>query len=321
MAINLTTTSAILGSQLGRNSGAISDLSSQLQVATKAAASGAENRYDSRAGLEAAGLGDRYDQTQRAILIAKTNNRNVNITSAKLTNDERALKDINDAVVKFQTELLLNSETVGTKAERVDRALEEIERIITMRDVAGRYVFGGNDPYTNPLSKVDAQGNVVKISLTETSNLVEGLVTNNYAADSGSNDTVVTLSSRHETKESFLHPGMSALADTIGYINMYKAPDDTYTAAEFDNARQKQLDSRGQVDILVKLEIEKTEQARDVNKTDIQAASEVNSSLFKGDLVEAAGLVQNLIQSLLANVTLNQVSNNTFNTLLSTTRV
>ena len=39
MAINSTSTSSILGSQLGRNSGKISELSSKLQDATKAASS------------------------------------------------------------------------------------------------------------------------------------------------------------------------------------------------------------------------------------------------------------------------------------------
>jgi hypothetical protein len=321
MAINSTSTSSILGSQLGRNSGKISELSSKLQDATKAASDGVKSKYDSRAGLETAGLGDIYDRTQRTLLIAESNKLNVDITFAKLSNDERALKEINDAVVQFQVELSSGSDTIGTKAERADRALVKIERVLTMQDSSGRYIFGGNDPYTNPLTTVDADGNVVKISLKETSNLVEKLVTNNYASDAGPNQTMVTLSSRHETRESFLYPGMGALADTIAYINMYKAPADTYTALEFDTARQKQLDTRGEVDILVKLEIKKTETAREVNKFDIKEATDTNTALFQGDLVEATGLVQNLIQSLLANVTLNQVSNNTFNTLLDRTRV
>jgi hypothetical protein len=321
MAVNLTSTSSILGAQLGRNSGKISELSSKLQDATKAAADGAASKYDTRSGLEAAGLGDAYDYTQRTLLIAESNKLNVDTTFAKLSNDERALKEINDIVVEFQVELSSQSDTIGTKADRADRALVKLERVLTMQDGSGRYIFGGNDPYTNPLTKVDADGNFVKVSLTETSNLVENLVTNNYASDAGPNETVVTLSSRHETRESFLYPGMGALADTIAYLNMHKAPEDTYTPIELDAARQKQLDARGEVDILVKLEIKKTESAREVNKFDIQKATETNTALFQGDLVEAAGLVQNLIQSLLANVTLNQVANNTFNTLLDRTRV
>ncbi|MDP4708880.1 MAG: hypothetical protein NWS20_02610 [Rickettsiaceae bacterium] len=321
MAINLTSTSSILGSQLGRNSGKISELSSKLQDATKAASSGAASKYDSRVGLETDGLGDIYDRTQRTLLIAESSKVNVDITFAKLSNDARALQEINDAVVQFQVELSSSSETIGTDLDIADRALVKIERVLSMQDGSGRYVFGGNDPYTNPLTKVDANGNFVKVNLTETTNLVEKLVTNNYASDAGPNETVVTLSSRHETKESFLYPGMGALADTIAYINMHKAPEGTYTSVELDAARQKQIDSRGEVDILVKLEVEKTEAAREVNKLDIQKATDTNTALFQGDLVEAAGLVQNLIQSLLANVTLNQVSNNTFNTLLERTRV
>ncbi len=321
MAINLTSTSSILGSQLGRNSGKISELSSKLQDATKAASGGAASKYDSRVGLETDGLGDIYDRTQRTLLIAESSKVNVDITFAKLSNDARALQEINDAVVQFQVELSSSSETIGTDLDIADRALVKIERVLSMQDGSGRYVFGGNDPYTNPLTKVDANGNFVKVNLTETTNLVEKLVTNNYASDAGPNETVVTLSSRHETKESFLYPGMGALADTIAYINMHKAPEGTYTSVELDAARQKQIDSRGEVDILVKLEVEKTEAAREVNKLDIQKATDTNTALFQGDLVEAAGLVQNLIQSLLANVTLNQVSNNTFNTLLERTRV
>ena len=94
MAINSTSTSSILGSQLGRNSGKISELSSKLQDAIKAASSDAASKYDSRVGLETAGLGDIYDRTQRTLLIAESNKLNVDITFAKLSNDERALKEI-----------------------------------------------------------------------------------------------------------------------------------------------------------------------------------------------------------------------------------
>ena len=127
--------------------------------------------------------------------------------------------------------------------------------------------------------KVDANGDLVQISLTKKPNLVEKLVTNNYASDAGTNQIMVTLSRRKETRESFLYPGMGALADTIAYINMYKAPADTYTALEFDTARQKQLDTRGEVDILVKLEIKKTEAAREVNKFDIKEYIILNKNL------------------------------------------
>ncbi len=317
MATNITSNSSILQSQPGRNNGKISELSSKLQNAAAAAADGAAYKYDSRAKLESSGLGDIYDRTQRSLLMAESNKININTTFVKLSNDERFLKDIDAVIVEFRAE----SDNIGTKSEKADRALEKIEHILTKKDEAGRYVFGGNNPYTNPLTRIDANGNPVQIKLTKTSNLVDKLVTTNYAADSGPNNSLVTLSSSHEVKESFLYPSMKAVADTIAFINMYKKEENTFTPEEFDAAQKRQQDSRSEVGILVGSEIKKIEQAREVNKSDIQTATDVNASLFQGDLVEAAGLVRDLMHSLLANVTLNQVSNNVFNTLLEKTRI
>jgi hypothetical protein len=317
---NVTSTSSILQSQPGRNSSKISELSSKLQDAVAVAADGAAYKYDSRAKLESSGLGDIYDRTQRSLLMAENNKININTTFAKLSNDERFLEDINAAVVGFEKELV-KSDAFSAKSEKADRALEKIEHILTKKDEAGRYVFGGNNPYTNPLTRIDANGNPVQIKLTETSNLVDKLVTTNYASGSGPNNSLVTLSSSHEAKESFLYPSMKAVADIIAFINMYKKEENTFTPEEFEVAQKQQKDSYGAVSILVGLEIEKIKQAREVNKSDIKTATDVNASLFQGDLVESAGLVRDLMQSMLANVTLNQVSNNVFNTLLEKTRI
>jgi hypothetical protein len=111
------------------------------------------------------------------------------------------------------------------------------------------------------------------------------------------------------------------VADTIAFINMHKEEENTFTPEEFDAAKKQQQDSRSEVGSLVGSEIKKIEQAREVNKSDITTANKVNESLFQGNLVECIQQVKDLMQSLLANVTLSQVSNNVFNTILEKTRI
>ena len=305
--------STILNTDIGKRT-SISDTSNQL----KAAIDNVTNRtkYATRAELDASGLSRVYDETQRTILNAKANGVTTQFTDGKLRNEQQALKDIDAVYVRFQQELANSSESAGNTEQKANRALESLAAILTRQDGAGRFVFGGDDPYTNPLL---VNGNEIDLTDPNNTNVIEGIITNNFTR-SAPNNSVVTVSSRHEVKESFLHAGMEAIALTVGYINLVKNPGDA-TDDDLEAAKVAQKNARGEVTVLVNLELEKVEAARTVNKADIKAAEKTVAELFTLDLTEAAGKVKDLTFSLFANVNLDQVGNNVFQKLLDNVRI
>ena len=83
------------------------------------------------------------------------------------------------------------------------------------QDTSGKYIWGEEDATTDPLSRLDGAGNRLAVSLVNESNVVDGadtsgLITNGYSPNS-SNSTIVTVSSQHEIRESFLYPGHDGL--------------------------------------------------------------------------------------------------------------
>ncbi len=322
---NITSTLDILNSAPGKRRG-ISDLSNQVQDALNNVTTG--QKFDSRAQLDATGLSIRFDNAQAVLLKTEASKTTLQVAEGKLKPQQQALIDINKVMLKFHQELAQNAAPSGTDAQKADRALGEIERIMRSKNQSGEYIFGGNDPFTDPLSVIDPiTGNRVPISLKNQSNVVNGNVLVNNYSDAGKDVTVVTASSQHEVKQGFLYPGMDAMVKTIGYLNMVKTgvvvggpgiP--AVTIDDIGVAQNDQRLARGETEVLIGLEIEKLEHAKGVNLADINTASATLKE-FKGDLVELTGIAKTLLESLVASITIANAGEKAFNTMLERSNI
>jgi len=322
---NLTSALDILNSASGKRRD-IGDLSNKVQDSLANVTTG--QKFGSRAELDATGLSGRFDNAQAMILKAEANKTTVYVSDGKLKSQQQALIDINKAMVRFEQERAQNSAAAGTDAQKADKALGEIERIMRSKNQSGEYIFGGNDPFTDPLSVIDpVTGNRVAVNLKTQSNVVGGNVLVNNYSDAGPDVTVVTASSAHEVKQGFLYPGMDSMVKTIGYLNMVKTgvvaggpgvP--AVTLADIGVAQDAQRLARGETQVLVNLEIEKVEAARGVNLSDINSASAILKE-FKGDLVELSGRAKTLLESFVASISIANAGDRAFDALLQNSRI
>lgn len=322
---NITSAFDILNSAPGKRRD-IGDLSNKVQDSLANVTTG--QKFGSRAELDATGLSGRFDNAQAMILKAEANKTTVYVSDGKLKSQQQALIDINKAMVRFEQERAQNSAAAGTDVQKADKALGEIERIMRSKNQSGEYIFGGNDPFTDPLSVIDpVTGNRVAINLKTQSNVVGGSVLVNNYSDAAPDVTVVTVSSAHEVKQGFLYPGMDSMVKTIGYLNMVKTgvvaggpgvP--AVTLADIGAAQDVQRLARGETQVLVNLEIEKVEAARSINLSDINSASAILKE-FKGDLVELAGRAKTLLESFVASISIANAGDKAFDALLQNSRI
>ncbi|MEA0971316.1 hypothetical protein Megvenef_01291 [Candidatus Megaera venefica] len=319
---NLTSALDILNSASGKRRD-IGDLSNKVQDSLANVTTG--QKFGSRAELDATGLSGRFDNAQAMILKAEANKTTVYVSDGKLKSQQQALIDINKAMVRFEQERAQNSAAAGTDVQKADKALGEIERIMRSKNQSGEYIFGGNDPFTDPLSVIDpVTGNRVAINLKTQSNVVGGSVLVNNYSDAAPDVTVVTVSSAHEVKQGFLYPGMDSMVKTIGYLNMVKtgvvAGVPAVTLADIGAAQDVQRLARGETQVLVNLEIEKVEAARSINLSDINSASAILKE-FKGDLVELTGRAKTLLESFVASISIANAGDKAFDALLQNSRI
>jgi len=322
---NLTSALDILNSVSGKRRD-IGDLSNKVQDSLANVTTG--QKFGSRAELDATGLSGRFDNAQAMILKAEANKTTVYVSDGKLKSQQQALIDINKAMVRFEQERAHNSAAAGTDAQKADKALGEIERIMRSKNQSGEYIFGGNDPFTDPLSVIDpVTGDRVAVNLKTQSNVVGGSVLVNNYSDAGPDVTVVTASSAHEVKQGFLYPGMDSMVKTIGYLNMVKTgvfaggpgvP--AVTLADIGAAQDVQRLARGETQVLINLEIEKVEAAKGVNLSDINSASAILKE-FKGDLVELTGRAKTLLESFVASISIANAGDRAFDALLQNSRI
>lgn len=295
---------------------------SQLKTAQAAVTNPA--KYTSRSELNNSGLSRRFDELQGTLLNVKSQDTTAKITNSRLGNEQTALKQVNDIMVRFEQEMSQSNSVAGSKQDKVNRALAALESALRGKDPSGKYVWGGKDSATDPLSRLDAAGNRVAVSLVNESNVQNRLVTNDYST-SAPNQTVVTVSSQHAVRESFLHPGHEAIAKAVGYLNKIKENADAidaggpgaaiYTDQELATAQREQLDARGALKVQIDTEVKKVEQAFDINKRDAKDAMKENNDLFSANLVERTQEVKKLMESLVALITVERVGSTIFSEL------
>jgi len=281
------------------------------------------DKYNSRADLVASGLAGIHDTTQRAILTANGNKITTQVTSIKLNDEHAALKSFNDIMLDFEQKRSNSASFLEDDKKNADDALEALNVLLRRQDGAGRYVFGGNEPYIDPLSKINANGQRVQVDLTKDNNIVKGIAINNYSPNTSSNQTITTISEIHEVKESFIHAGMQEITDAIGYLNKVKEKVGNPAAIsneDLEVAKQTQKKGRDGVTNLINLELKKVSDANDVNKATIKRAEESINSLFKRDIVEATGEAKDLLNSLFASISTKQIGDKAFDHLLNNTR-
>lgn len=282
-------------------------------------------KYTSRSELDKSGLSRKFDELQGVLLNVKSQDTTANITKARLSNEQRALKQVNDIMVKFESEKPQNNGLAGTTQDKVNRALAEIETALRARDTSGKYIWGGKDPTTDPVSRLDAAGNRVPVSLVNESNIQNRLVTNNYSS-TAPNESIITASSEHEVRESFLHPGHEAIAKAIGYLNMIKENADAidaggavaaiYTDEELAVAQREKVEALGTLKIQIDTEmINKVEKAFEVNKRDAKDAMKSNSELFSANIVERTQEMHDLLVSMTALISISNIEAKVSDTL------
>ena len=273
-------------------------------------------KYTSRVELDKSGLSRKFDELQGTLLNVKSQDTTAKITKARLNNEQKALKQVNDIMVKFESEKPQNNSLAGTTQAKVNRALAEIEIALRARDTSGKYVWGGKDPATNPISKVDAAGNRVPVSLVNETNIQNNLITNNYSS-TAPNESIITVSSEHEVRESFLHPGHEAIAKAVGYLNMIKenanaidaggAVAAIYTDQELAAAQQEKVEALGALKIQIDTEVKKVEKAFEINKRDAKDAMKGNNELFSANIVERTQKMHDLLVSMAALISISNV--------------
>lgn len=281
-------------------------------------------KYTSRSELDQSGLSRKFDELQGTLLNVKFQDTTAKITKARLNNEQKALKQVNDIMVKFEAERPQNNSLAGTMQTKVNRAIAEIETALRARDTSGKYVWGGKDPSVDPLSRLDAMGNRVPVSLVNESNVENELITNNYSSTSP-NESIITVSSEHEVRESFLHPGHDAIAKAIGYLNMLKENSDAidaggagnaiYTDQRLAEAQRDKVEALGALKIQIDTEVKKVDKAFDINKRDAKDAMTSNSELFTANIVERTQKVHDLLVSMTALISISNIDAKVSDTL------
>ncbi|RUP42028.1 MAG: hypothetical protein EKK63_03025 [Acinetobacter sp.] len=307
-SVNFTPTSNILNS-FANNTNNVSKKTNECNAALDNITN--PEKYASRAELDKTGLGDIHDAAQAVGINTLANKTTLNITAEKLRMEYETWGDINKIVVDFHKNYVQNARGAGTNAEKADHALKEIQKVLRRQTADGDYVFGGNNPTNDPLSVFDGEKRVSK-NLSEISNNLDGVFVNNFS-EANKNETIVTISSKHDVRQSFLYAGMDPIIKTIGYLNMVK--EGTASLDDMTVAQKSQQDARGEIEILIDLEIKKTEAARTVNKNDLKNSYDT-LKIFKADITETAGRAGDLMKSLLATISIQSTRNKLFDALI-----
>jgi hypothetical protein len=311
MGLELKSSTDILGVSTTRI-GSIGVKASELKKAQENLTNPA--KYLSRVELDQSGLARKFDELQATLLNVKSQETTASITETRLRNEQRAVKQVNDILVLFEQEKSSHHKMGGSIQEKVNKALAALESAIRSKDTSGKYVWGGKDPETDPLSNLDAAGNRVATSLVNQSNLDQGLFTNKYSSAAPTNARV-TVSSQHEVSVGFIYPGHEAIAKTIAYLNMVKenanAKDanlsPVYDDAKINAAQINQVEARGELKILIDFEVQKVKDSFITNGIDAKDAMHENSALFSANLVQRTGDVQKLVLSLTALISLSSL--------------
>lgn len=287
------------------NAKRIGDLSNEYEKAL--AKVDRENKYDSRA--EVGENAEIYDNASATMLNCASYKSVAVATQVKLFSQQEALAKIDTVMTDFYTSCHQNNSAVGSNADKADKALDSIQQILRSKNTEGKYIFGGNDPYTDPVSVINQSGQRVAVDLTLQSNIKNGLVAENNYSTSSENTTTVNASYDSKIKPNLLYASMDAIVQTIGFLNIFKtgvvvaAPNVVGVTLEDIGAKQTaQKDILGLAAFQINSEIKRLQSASEVNAKDYVNAV-TSLSPFKTNVLEATERAQTLMQSLMTAAT------------------
>ncbi len=179
-----------------------------------------DNKYKNFAEISATGLTEEYTTMKRALV----NNEQYNITTANAKKNfqeqKLALEEIRKVFTEFQQDAVDFHERAGTKENKADKALEEINKILRRKNVDGNYLFGGKESDKPPVAQgaLIARSNVIGPNNDPTANYTEAI----------KNNAAIKLSDNHsyEILKNRLYAGHPAISKVIGAINIYKVGGD-----------------------------------------------------------------------------------------------
>lgn len=255
-----------------------------------------DNKFESRAKLEDSGLDRLYDELQGRLARAEVHKTTTPIAKSRLNSKQIALDDIRAVITDFRANTSDPSDIGGTQEQRANKALTKIADILNRRE-NGRYIFGGKNDNEMPV-----KGDITKLdehnftSATSSEILVD--ISDNCSVD------VNMVTARD-------------VAPFIKTLNLYKKGIGAHNQEAIENLMDQAIKNHEYLQVKVAGSLNSIKKATSENAEIAYHAEQVLSDTeFTVNVVEKAGAMQNSMQSLLANFSIESGIKSIFNKVI-----
>ncbi|NRB10269.1 MAG: hypothetical protein HRU35_01435 [Rickettsiaceae bacterium] len=278
MAVTVGSTVADIISR-PRNASDSSKLYNKYVNTAKQLTDGEYNKYKNFVEISAAGLNDEYT-TMKKTAVKYEQYKITNIKASKDAKEQlNALAEIKKVFQEFQVNVTKTHDFAGTKEQKADNALDEINKILRKQGVEGNYLFGGKNTDKAPVEKgaLRERSNIIGDNYTATGNYTEAIA----------NNATVKLSDdvQHEIPKNRLHPADPAICKIIGAINVYKERGDE---APYHDAVHQATQEFVELEITIGQDQKRIEQATHDNQLQQAELDDNLNELFTVGPVESA---------------------------------
>jgi len=180
-----------------------------LERATKVINGDNKHKYLDLSSLQESGKADLYYRINISLVKIECCQIPTNNAKTKLNEEHFLLDNIQGLIAEANAADGQNAEVVGSRAERADKALKELEKILNTRDTTGQYMLGGIHSNEKPCR-----------DLVAASNIVNGVGTANYT-DARANKQAIAVSDRHSV-ECGLSANHPAFVKCVEFLNHLK---------------------------------------------------------------------------------------------------
>lgn len=255
-----------------------------------------DNKFESRAKLEDSGLDRLYDDLQGRLTRTEIYKTTIPIAQSRLTAKQIALGDIQAAITAFRGETSDPARIEGSSVEKVNDTLTKIADILNRRE-NGRYIFGGRADNEMPV-----KGDITTL---DEHNFTE--VT--------SNEVLIDVSDTRSVDANMITA--RDIEPFIRVLNTYKKGIGPHNAAEIDKMMDHALKNHEYLQVKVGNGLNSIKKATSENAEAVYNANEVISGTeFTVNVVDKASAMQNSMQSLLANFSIESGIRGIFNKVL-----
>lgn len=255
-----------------------------------------EERFGSRAELQAAGLDGRYDELQAKLARGNIYDSNVVVAGLKLQSKQSALDDIRSVMTDFISSTSDASDAGGTKQQKADLALKKLAEILNRRE-NGVYIFGGKTANQQPIT-----GDITKLDHT------------NFT-DVTSNDLLVSVSD--QISVDINQVTARDMAPLVKALNMYKNSGGQGNKQELNKAFDEAIKHQDYLQVQVGYALKHVESAKIEN---LAMISETQDILTNGDfsvnIVDRAEKMRGSMQSLMVNFSISSGIRNLFDKIM-----